>query len=204
MKYPKSKKNVQSKYFGVFLEVLFVAGLRGAAMALSMVRGQKKVTYILLATSILLQVFISFSVLYVSYTRSSTRNNIKTAYEKACIILSPSRDRDVPSEKLNRCIQPTFIAEVLAQVASTVGVTVVTFFYKEGRLAVSGYAALMVFFFILGSFSSFPSVVDRRESSVYVDKLNSVLDDVLASQSSLTETLSTMTEREEKLLYDAR
>ncbi|ABD45724.1 hypothetical protein NSE_0672 [Neorickettsia sennetsu str. Miyayama] len=168
-----------------------------------MVRGQKKVTYILLVTSILLQVFISFSVLYVSYTRSSTCNNIKTAYEKACIILSSSEDSGIPSKKLNKFTQPTFVAEVAAQVASTVGVTVVTFFYKEGRLAVPGYATLMVFFFILGSFSSFPSVVDRRESLFYATKLNSVLDNVLASQSSVTETLSTMTDRGEIALRHA-
>ncbi|QHD65343.1 hypothetical protein [Neorickettsia findlayensis] len=204
MKCAKAKENVRGKHCGVLLEILSIAALRGAAMALSMLRGQKKVTYILLAMSILLQMVISSSVLYVSHTRSGTCNHIKVAYEKSCMILSSSREGYTPFEKQKKRIRPTFIAEIMAQMASGVGVTVVTFFYKEGRLAISGYATLMLFFFILGSLSSLSSVVDRRESSVYVAKLNAVLDDVLARQSSTTDTLSTMTEKTKKVYCDVQ
>ncbi|KYH12669.1 hypothetical protein [Neorickettsia sp. 179522] len=204
MKCAEGKENVRGKHYGVFLEILLIAAFRGAAMALSMLRGQKKVTYILLATSILLQIFISSSVLYVSYSRSSTCHHIKIAYEKSCMLSSSSREGYTQFEKQKNRINPTFVAEIIAQMASGVGVTVITFLYKEGGLAVSGYATLMVFFFVLASLSSLSSVVDRRESSVYALKLNAVLDDLLERQRSTADTLSTMIEKTERVCCDVQ
>lgn len=180
---PTERQKDRIRYIKGFSEVLAIAVLRGMIMALNLGFARKKVVQdVFLVIGIILQLCVSFSILYANYWRSNIHDAMELAYEKTRKIAALAREEVHVVKGKSTWTQSLFIAEIFAQVGSGVGVVVLAFFYKSGKVEGWVYAVLMVFFFILTSFSYVPSVINRRVSLEYITEINQVLDDILRSR----------------------
>ncbi|WP_038559781.1 hypothetical protein [Neorickettsia helminthoeca] len=169
---PKSRRRVTT-----ILEVLFITTIKVLVLPLNLLYVKNKIdASVFILCAVALQLLVSFSALYSSYRRRCISCAMEDASAKADLLLSKSAT-SFPSCRTRKSFnRNVFIAEILMQIASGVGLAVTPFCYKSGKLDMWVYMGLMVVFLVMGSFYYFVISVERVESRESITRLNEILD----------------------------